>query len=356
MTKTPVSLRSLEPQVFSDRKGERVLITGASGMLGREVAFAMLRAGYDVRVLQRSDAGIADLLPQEIVERFSQVQGSVTDADTVTAALQDVQGIIHMAAKVSFAGAWEDFLATNVQGTATMIESAQSSGVSKFLFVSSPSVAHTGSSFAGEGNDPATPDLARGNYARSKALAEQLALQADSQDFWVGVLRPHIVWGPGDTQLVERVLDRSRSGRLPLLNGGTALIDTTYIDNAADAMVQGYARLEQIHGTPLVVTNGQPRPVAELLAGMCQAVGITAPSRSIPAGLARYAGRAIEKVWERFPGEDEPPMTEFLAEQLSTSHWFDQRQTRQLLDWEPAVSIEEGYGKLTEFYGDKYTS
>ena len=48
-------------------------------------------------------------------------------------------------------------------------------------------------------------------------------------------------------------------------------------------------------------------------------------------------------------------MTGFLAEQLSTAHWFDQRNTRELLGWEPAVSIEEGYERLRLFYGDKYS-
>lgn len=352
--KKAISLRSVAEDAFADRRDERVVLTGASGMLGREAALELLRRGYDVRVIQRSESGISALLPESIRERFSEVRAAVTDASAIEDALEGADGVVHLAAKVSFAGAWEEFLHTNVQGTRTMIEMAKKQGISKFLMISSPSVAHTGVSFAGEGNGPATPELARGNYARSKAMAENLALESDSDDFWVGVIRPHIVWGPGDTQLVERVLDRSASGRLPLLNNGSAMIDTTYIDNAADAIAQGYERLEQIHGTPLVVTNGQPRMVAELLEGMCEAVGVTPPARSIPAGVARLAGRVIEKAWAIRPGEDEPPMTEFLAEQLSTSHWFDQRLTQEKLNWTPAVSIEEGYGKLASYYGDTY--
>lgn len=349
-----ISLRSLAPESFAPAKNELILVTGASGMLGRESALELLRRGYSVRVMQRSASGIGELLPPQVQDRFSEHRAPITDADAVRQALQDASGVVHLAAKVSFAGAWEDFVHTNVQGTSTLLEVARDLGISKFLMISSPSVAHTGSSFAGEGNGPATPELARGNYARSKALAERLALEADSEDFWVGVIRPHIVWGPGDTQLVERVLARSAAGRLPLLNNGSALIDTTYIDNAADAIASAYERLEHIHGIPLVVTNGQPRMVAELLEGMCRATGVTPPQRSLPAGLARVAGRLIEKVWAVRPGEDEPPMTEFLAEQLSTSHWFDQSLTQELLDWKPAVSIEEGYSKLGEFYGDRF--
>lgn len=350
------SQRSLEESDFASPKGERVFVTGASGMLGREVALELLRQGFEVTVFQRSDAKIAPLLPASVQNRFCQVRGTITDAAAVKQGLQGAAGIIHLAAKVSFAGVWEDFISTNVQGTQTLIDAAKTAGISRFLYISSPSVAHTGTSLMGEGNSKATPALARGHYARSKALAETLALESDSDAFWVGVLRPHIVWGPGDTQLVERVLERSAKGTLPLLNHGTALIDTTYIDNAVDAIVAGYQRLETIHGIPLVISNGQPRTVAELLAGMCEAVGIAPPSRSVPAYLARGAGLLIEKIWAVRPGKDEPPMTAFLAEQLSTSHWFNQQQTRKLLDWEPSVSIEEGYKQLSKFYGKRYSS
>lgn len=354
MVQKVFSQRSLEVADFAPENGERIVVTGASGMLGREVALEMLRRGFAVTVLQRSDSGIEQLLPQSLRERFTQVRAAVTDIAAVGCALEGAHGVIHLAAKVSFAGPWNEFLETNVQGTRTLLEKSKEAGIHRFLFISSPSVAHTGVSFMGEGNGEATPDLARGNYARSKALAENLALESDSDDFWVGVIRPHIVWGPGDTQLVERVLERSARGTLPLLNGGSALIDTCYIDNAVDAICAGFERLETIHGTPLVVTNGQPREVAELLTGMCEAVGIAAPTRSVPAPLARVAGSLIERVWAIRPGQDEPPMTRFLAEQLSTSHWFDQSLTQELLQWKPRVSVEEGYERLGLFYGDRW--
>lgn len=349
-----VSLRPITPSDFAPRLGERVLLTGASGMLGRETVFALLRAGYDVRAFQRGDAGIAEVLPESVTDRFSQVRGSVNDAAVLSQALDGVDGVIHMAAKVSVVGDWADYERVNIEGTRALLDAAREAGIRKFLNTSSPSVAHTGSAIEGEGNPPASPEHARGNYARSKAAAEQLALSYDSADFWVGVLRPHLVWGPGDTQLVERVLERAAAGRLPLLNDGTALIDTLYIDNAADAFVRGYQRLEQIHGTPLVVTNGQPRTVAEILAGMCTACGVPAPSRSLPACLAVGLGLALEKIWALRGTDEIPPMTSFLAEQLSTSHWFDQSLTQQLLDWTPAVSLEEGYTKLGAFYGDRF--
>jgi nucleoside-diphosphate-sugar epimerase len=73
----------------------------------------------------------------------------------------------------------------------------------------------------------------------------------------------------------------------------------------------------------------------------------------VPGAVARAAGAVVEKVWTWAGREEEPPMTRFLAEQLSTAHWFDQRETRELLDWTPAVSIDEGLARLAGHYGTK---
>ena len=231
-----------------------------------------------------------------------------------------------------------------------MLSAAEAAGVSRLVQVSSPSVAHAGSALAGVGAEPASPERARGEYARTKARAELLALARDSDAMRVVAIRPHIVWGPGDTQLVARIVDRARRGRLPLLNGGTALIDTTYIDNAASGIVAALHRAHFAHGKAYVLTNGEPRPVADILAGICLAAGVRPPSWSIPAGLGRAVGTVIERVWAVRPGSDEPPMTRFLAEQLSTAHWFDQRDIREALDWSPAVSLDEGLRRLAASY------
>lgn len=315
----------------------RVLVTGASGFLGRAVAAAVRDAGHEVRTFQRRPSG---------VDGVTDVLGTMTDPAAVRSAVDGIEAVVHLAAKVSLAGDPADFERVNVDGTRDLLAAARAAGATRFVFVSSPSVAHTGASIAGDDATPASPETARGDYARTKAAAERLALAADVPGFAVVAVRPHLVWGPGDEQLVGRIVDRARSGRLPVLDSGAALIDTCYVDNAATAMVAALHRAEDVHGQAYVVTNGEPRPVGELLAGICTASGVPASRWHLPAALARVAGSAIEAVWRVRPGTDEPPMTRFLAEQLSTSHWFDQRRTRSDLDWTPSVSIDQGLRAL----------
>jgi nucleoside-diphosphate-sugar epimerase len=325
----------------------RVLVTGASGLLGGEVARLLVRQGHDVVTFQRRPSG---------VDGATDFRGSLADDGVLREAVRGAEGIIHLAAKVSFTGRAAEFDEVNVEGTRRLLQLARAAGVREMVFVSSPSVANSGAAIAGLGAEPADPKRAHGDYSRTKAEAELLALAADSPDFRVAAVRPHIVWGPGDTQLVERVLARASSGRLPLLDAGAALIDTTYVDNAAAAIVAALHRIDHVHGRALVVTNGEPRPVGELLAGICAAGGVPAPRWSVPGGLARAAGAVVEKLWTLAERQEEPPMTRFLAEQLSTAHWFDQRETQELLDWAPAVSLDEGLAKLDEHYGARSAS
>jgi nucleoside-diphosphate-sugar epimerase len=166
----------------------------------------------------------------------------------------------------------------------------------------------------------------------------------------VVAVRPHLVWGPGDTQLVGRIVARARSGRLALVGSGAALVDTTYVDNAADALVAALDRADRLAGRALVVSNGEPRTVHEVVARILAAAGVDWSPRRVPARLAIAGGTLLERVWDRAGRADDPPMTGFLAEQLSTAHWFDQRETRRALAWEPAVPLAVGFERLAAWY------
>lgn len=323
----------------------RVLVTGASGMLGGATARALAARGDDVTVLQRRPSGLG----------LREVQADVSDPDAVRAAVEGHDAVVHLAAKVNITGAWADYQRINVEGTRAVVEACRATGVARLVDVSSPSVAHAGSSLVGAGAGPADPDAARGPYARSKAAAELLALAADGPDLAVVAIRPHLVWGPGDTQLVARIVRRARQGRLPLMGQGAVLVDTTYVDNAVDALVAALDRCtpDGVHGEALVVSNGEPRPIAEVLGAWAEAGGAPRPSRHLPVPLALAAGAVAEGLWALRPGDDaDPPLNRFLVEQLSTAHWFDQRRTREALAWRPAVSLDEGFARLARWYAE----
>lgn len=314
----------------------RVLLTGASGMMGGATALALAARGDDVTVLQRRPAGLG----------LREVLGDVADAEVVRRAVRGQDVVVHAAAKVDVFGSWVDYQRVNVAGTAAVVAACCAGGVGRLVNISSPSVAHAGAALIGAGAGPADPGSARSDYARSKAMAELLALAADGPDLAVLCIRPHLVWGAADTQLIGPIIERARAGRLPLIGNGTALMDTVYVDNAVEALVAAVDACGPVHGEALVVTNGEPRPVGEIIRRVCAAAGVTGPRGRVPLQLAVGAGAAVEKMWRLTGWASQPPMTRFLAEQLGTAHWFDQRRTRQALNWTPRVSLDEGFDLL----------
>lgn len=321
----------------------KVLVTGASSLLARRTAESLIERGDDVTVLQRHSAPID----------CRQVLADVRDADAVLGAVDGCDAIIHAAAKVGVVGDWEDYRSINVDGTANVMSAARFHGASRVVHVSTPSVAHGGHSLVGAAADPPVTGRRGAWYAESKALAEQLAIRAGDGVMPVVAIRPHLVWGPGDTQLVGRIVERARAGRLALVGDGAALIDTTYIDGAAsalvaalDAAVPGAACV----GRAYVIANGEPRPIRDLVMGICRAAGLDIEPRHVPLRVAVGAGALVERVWALRHTADEPPLTRFLAEQLGTAHWFDPRPARDDLGWTPPVTIDQGLALLAQWF------
>ena len=315
----------------------KILLTGGSSLLGRTVANLLVARGDQVTCFQRrpSDSDATDVL------------GDIRDRDSLLAASNDTDAVIHLAALVAPKASWADMQAINIDGTRNALDAATASG--RFIHVSSPSVAFH--------DEPSIGSTALGadyrghdGYTRSKALAEQLV--AAESTIPTVIIRPHLIWGPGDTQLIGRIVDRARAGRLALPDGGRALVDTTYVDDAAAAIIAALDHCaigDEATERPLVVTGGEPRPLRDLVSSILRAADISRTPRSIPAPLASVLGSVLERVW---PGA-EPPLTHFAARQLSVAHWFDQRETRRILGWTPAVGIDEGFVRLRQHFDSR---
>ena len=321
----------------------RVLVTGASSLLAGSVARALSERGDAVVALQRNRADGLDV---------EQVLGDVRDLAAVEQAVRGCDAVVHAAAKVGVVGTWEDYRSVNVDGTANVLAAARRAGAARVVHVSSPSVAHGGRALVGAPGSAAVTGRRRAHYAESKALAERLALSAGSAELAVMAVRPHLVWGPGDTQLVGRIVERARQDRLAVVGGGRALVDATYLDDAVAAHVAALDALgagRPVAGRAYVVASGDPRPIRDLAVGICQAAGVTCHLRDVPGPVARAAGTLVERIWP-IVRDGEPPLTRFLAEQLGTAHWFDLRATERDLGWRAAVDVDEGLARLAAWF------
>ena len=317
----------------------KVLLTGATSMIGRVTVQELLRRGHEVSVLQRGDSDLAVAI----------FRGDIRDSKVVAQAIKGCDVVIHAAAKVGLIGKYKEFYDINVEGTKNILNTAANAGCRGVVYVSSPSVSYSKIPVNSQASPPATDDVL-GHYSKTKSIAERTVL-AENRLPTVAI-RPHLVWGPGDTQLVGRIVERAQQRRLTLVNRGEAVVDTTYIDNVGDALVSAAERIgvqENLSGKALVVSNGEPRTVASLVESICEAAGVPCHPRTIGLGVAVRLGAVIELLFKLKPFA-EPPLTKFTAYQLGISHWFDIAETKELLQWSPRVSLDEGFARLAAFY------
>ncbi|GAA4917044.1 nucleoside-diphosphate-sugar epimerase [Actinomycetospora succinea] len=324
----------------------KALVTGGGGFLGGAVVDALLARGDDVTSLARGD--YPDLAAKGVRVR----RGDLADPDAARDAVTGQDVVVHVAAKAGLWGRDADFHRSNVEGTRVLLDACRAAGVGRFVFTSTPSVVHAGGDI--DGGDESLPyaDRYDSAYPRTKAEAERLVLGADSPDLATTALRPHLIWGPGDTQLVPRILARARAGTLRLVGDGTALIDTTFVDDAAAAHLDAVDHLHPgaaCAGRAYFVTSGDPRPVRELVDGILAAGGLPPVRGTVPRPVAVAAGAAVEATWRvlgGFTDLGEPPMTRFLARQLATTHWFDISAARRDLGYRPRFDVDAGLDRL----------
>lgn len=326
----------------------RYLVTGGGGFLGQNIVRRLLDQGHEPVVLGRSR------YPHLEDWNVPCVRGDVRDAESVKKALDGVQGVFHVAAKVGYWGRYADYESINVDGTQTMLEAAAAAGVRRFVYTSTPSVA-IGPEGQLEGVDETTPYPERylSHYGPTKAEAERRVLAANRDGFQTGAIRPHFIYGPGDPQVAPRLVERSHQGRIAQVGDGTNQVDVCYIDNVVDAHVQLMAALDEdgaaAAGQAFFLGDDAPIRLWDFVAQVLEGHGAPPVKKRVSFKTAWRIGVALEGLYKLLPPDREPPMTRMAAVILGTSHYFSHAKAAAAFGYAPAVSTQEGLERLFRF-------
>ena len=324
----------------------KLLVTGGGGFLGQALCRGLVARGHDVTSFNRGHYPALDAIG------VRQVQGDLADRETVMAAFSDgFDAVFHNAAKAGAWGSFDSYHRANVLGTRHVLDACRAHGIGRLVYTSTPSVTHraTHPVAGGTADDVPYGEHLKAPYAATKLEAEKLVLAANDDVLATIALRPRLIWGPGDAQLLPRIAERARAGRLRLVGGGHNLVDTTYIDNAAQAHFDAFEHLAPgaaCAGRAYFISNGEPKPMREIVNGLLAAVGAPPVTKSLPFPAAYAIGATCEALWTLLPLRGEPPLTRFLAEQLATTHWYDMAPARRDFGYVPRVSIAEGLRRL----------
>jgi nucleoside-diphosphate-sugar epimerase len=285
--------------------GKKVLVTGATGFIGRRLVARLVVDGADVRAL---------VLPEESIRALESIgpveisYGDVTDEDSVQRAIAGVSRVYHLAAVV---GDWGDealFREVNIEGTRQVLDAAARAGCERVLMVSTIAVygwqLHT---------DTCHEDTPRqygvGPYSRTKRESEELALDYHAMGrVPVTVVRPGNVYGPGSEVWVDEILRLVRAGQGVLVDGGRGDAALAYVDNAVDVMVRAAAS-ERAVGRIYNALDGAGVTWLQYVSDLARIAGVAVPRRRIPVSAARVAAAFMERTGRFFGRQRRPLLT-----------------------------------------------
>lgn len=328
----------------------KALVTGGGGFVGSAIARALLEEGHSVRIIARGDYPAMRALGAETL------QGDLRDEAAVLAACVGVDVIFHVAAKVGFHGPAKEYEDVNVHGTQNILGACRAHGVRRLVFTSTPSVVHDRS--GSEGVDESAPYATDwvADYPRTKALAEQAVLAAHGDDLSTVALRPRGVWGPGDTQLLPKLVRWARTGQLKRIGSLDPLQSFTFIENAVVAHILAAKRLaeapEVVGGHAYFISDGPPVGSWTMVDRVLQCAGLRLPDKTISMAQAAKAATVVEWVWNTFGLKSEPRITRYKLDVLTKPCWFNISAASKDLGYVPPVTSQEGLTRLAAWIAD----
>lgn len=278
-------------------------------------------------------------------------RGDIRNPQAVRGACTGVDAVFHTAAIAGIWGSWSDYYETNTVGTRNVIQSCIDERVGKLIYTSSPSVVFEGRDQMGM--DESTPYAGRwlAHYPHSKALAEQAVLAAHGKrGLATCALRPHLIWGPRDSHLIPRLLQRAKTGRLRRIGDGCNLVDQTYVENAAEAHLLAADTLTNTSpsgGKAYFISQGQSVNCWNWINELLAVHGQSPVEKSISFPMAYRLGAVCEFGYRSLRIRDEPPITRFLAAQLAKSHYYNITAAGRDFGYGPRVTTEEGLARMS---------
>ena len=332
----------------------KTLVTGAGGFLGGAIARALRDRGDDVKGFSRGEHPV---LAKNGIEQH---RGDVADREALIAATRGADIVFHAAAKVGAGGSYADFYATNVTGTENVLAACRKCGTAGLVYTSTPSVVSGLTDLDGVDESVGYPERYGSHYGRTKAEAERLVLSFVSEELKVVALRPPLIWGPRDTSLLPRIVERGRSGALRHIKGPPKRQDITYIDDAVqahllagDLLLAGGEGARRINGRPYFLSSGEPVDVWEFLNRSLEAAGFPPIRKTVSLRTALVVGWVFEKIHAVSRAEGDPRLSRWMVRQLTTSRWFDITAARRDLGYEPRVGLEAGMIRLKAWLDEK---
>jgi nucleoside-diphosphate-sugar epimerase len=321
--------------------GISALVSGATGFLGGHLIIKLREKGFRVRALVRQTSDVDGLVRSGIDISV----GDVLDRQSLQRAMAGQQLVFHTAGKVSDWGSRQEFWQANAEGTANVISACREAGVKRLIHISSLTV--LGLPRSGTRIDEKTPiaDSVRDFYTISKIAGEKLVREAHGSGLETIVIRPGVIWGPGDITILPRLAALLRRGQLVFIGRGANQLGLSHVENLSQGIILA-AQAPSAAGQIYHLTDGEEITARAAFCELATALGVPLPRFSLPFP-AIYCLAALLEWTARLRNADNPPaLTRYGVRLVACDSRYDISKARNELGYRPLLTFRQGITAL----------
>ena len=324
----------------------RILVTGGTGFIGRHTVKTALAKGHQVSALHRPLSADKQHVLRKLRGWGAELHvGEIGDAESLLAAMRGIESVCHFASAFRERGVSDDyFIDVNVNGTRNAMEAAAQQGVRRFVYCSTAGI--YGSAVPGVTNEAAAVNP-QNIYERSKVAAEKVVRELAAQyGMEYSIVRPAVVYGPHDHRLLK-MFKSAAKGRFPLIGPGEGRRHMVYVGDVARAAIRA-AVLPQAAGQEMIIAGPHAAPLREILRVLARTVNRRQCGPRLPLRPMLALAGMTEDLCKRL--DLKPPIYRRRMDFYLNDAAFDCSRAKLVLGWQPAVDLEEGFGRTLESY------
>ncbi len=321
-----------------------ILVTGATGFLGFHICEILIEQGHKVYNFSRSHSD--ELEDIGVTTR----KGDLQVIDSINSALDGIDAIFNVASKVGMWGKWEDFYNINYIGTKNLVDLAIKKNIKYFIHTSTPSVVFGKEPIVNGDEHCPYPEEYISLYAKSKSLGEKYALSKACEGFKVCSIRPHLIYGQRDKNIIPRLIQARTDKKLKIIGNGDNIVDVIHVTNAAHAHIDAFNELRQDaknNGKAYFIGQESPVKLWDFINKILKKKNLPPVKTKISLRLSYMIGYLIEIFLKTFRIYNiHPPMTRFVALQLGTSHYFSHENAKRDFGYHVRLSLEDSLEQI----------
>jgi nucleoside-diphosphate-sugar epimerase len=318
---------------------KKVFVTGGSGFVGQNLIPLLVDKGYTVYALARSATAI------EKVEKMGAIAivGDLDNQQGIAQGTKDAETVFHLAASVDFFASEKLLYNLHVKATALVLEEAKKAGVRNLVYLGAASVIMNGRPIL-KADESFVSDNIIDGYSRTKLAAEKLVLAANSIQIRTLSIRPPLIWGKGDPNILPAIIEAIQKGQMQFIGGGAHQIVTCHVKNVCEALL--LAEQGGHGGESYFITDGEPVVFRDFIERYVGTQGISVPDKSVSVGMAKFIAGMMEFVWKTFHLKGHPPLYKAMVNTLGLAFITSDAKARSEFGYQGSMSVTQGLAEI----------